>query len=360
MGSGSSKSCAKSGEKPNGSARDPEDSKVLCVITKLKKLYPEKNEDEVIELAKVLADPEEIEKKYFHHIVKKLKDRRTDAKEDATLAKEEWFGNKRERDYAKERLAASMKYAKNIEVKLLWLELEQNMLIKTLANNICPLLRGAAFAYGPFHVALQVDDVRIEWDDSSVIIPHQTNPQSIIFAAKVGEPQELPRSLEDSLSNTGIASIANEVSCTAENKLLLIQQLCVVIASFNTKKEYALFSSNCQHFAMEVLRYLQVDKEEIPQIFEERSKALAAIVIACSKNPKLVEFNSHRELHRYVIENSETLSTESLEFCRLHYLLFHAMGAKCPNKDAWRCKQDECRLSLIEDRLRTCVGGNQL
>ena len=162
------------------------------------------------------------------------------------------------------------------------------------------------------------------------------------------------------MSNAGIASTANEVSCTAENKLLLISQLCGVIAFFNTKQEYGFLTNNCQHFAMEVLGYLQVDKEDVPRLFEERSKALAAIVTARYINPKLVEFNSHKELNKYVIENGETLSPESLEFCQLHYLLFHAMGDKCPDKDAWRCKPDECRLSLIEDRLKTCVGGKQL
>ena len=322
-----------------GSARVPADSRLLCVIAKLKKRCPETNEDEVKDLAKVLKDPEEIKKKYFHHIVEKLEDGKTDAEDDATKAKEEKFKNKKERDYAKERLTVGMKYAKDIEVKLLWLELERvngsafvrdatrHIVIETLAGMI------RSFAYGPFHVALQVDDVIIEWDDSSLIIPHRTSPQPI-FAAKVGEPQELPRSLEDSLSNTGIVSTANEVSCTAENKLLLIKQLCGVIAFFNTKQEYNFWTNNCQHFAMEVLGHLQVDKGDVRQLFEIRSKALAAIVIAYSKNPKLVEFNSHKELNKYVIENGETLSPESLEFCQLHYLLFHAMGAKCPDKDA--------------------------
>ena len=95
--------------------------------------------------------------------------------------------------------------------------------------------------------------------------------------------------------------------------------------------------------------------EKDVELFKGKSKMLADAVMAGFGKEVLdkhSEFNSHEELNRYVTDSGEGLSREELEFCQLHYLLFHAWSTKCPEKDEWRCNEEECKLGLVEDRLR--------
>ena len=147
-----------------------------------------------------------------------------------------------------------------MNVKLLWIELEQNAAVKFGANLICSRLN--TFIYGPFHVALLVDDV---WSNTSLVIPYRSKDPRPIIAANIGEPTELSGPIEASLRNPALLrfflSAAKEIVSTAENKIQLIDQLCEMIALYNKKYTYGLFSNNCQHFAKAWKKMLSYSKE---------------------------------------------------------------------------------------------------
>lgn len=327
------------------------------VRKKVKTKCPEMSDEDVNQLARLLMNPEAIKTKYFGHIVEKITKCRLDASEDANdLARSGNFRNIREKNAAKERIVYERKCVSEVNVKLLWIELDQNTAVQFAANVLCPQLN-KTFAYGPFHVALLVDDVMLEWSNTSLVIPYHTRDPRAIIAATIGEPLELSAQLEASLRNPALLrsflSEAKEIVSTAENKIHLIDQLCEIIARYNKKQTYGIFSNNCQHFANDVLTGIGMEKDA--EIFKGKSKALAETVMAGFGKKVLdnhAEFNSHEELNRHVTDSGEELSREELEFCQLHYLLFHAWSKKCPENDEWRCNEKECKLGLVEDRLR--------
>ena len=167
-----------------------------------------------------------------------------------------------------------------MNVKLLWIELEQNAAVKFAANLIRPHVN--TLIYGPFHVALLVDDVVVEWSNTSLVIPYRSKDPRPIIAANIGEPPELSAQLEASLRNPALLqsylSEAKEIVSTAENKIQLIDQLCAIIAIYNKKYTYNIFSNNCQHFANDVLMCIGMEKDA--EIFKGRSKDLADAVMA--------------------------------------------------------------------------------
>ncbi|KAL5486573.1 hypothetical protein EMCRGX_G019075, partial [Ephydatia muelleri] len=331
---------------------------LLVVRQKVKRKYPEYTDEAVNQLADLLMNPEAIKAKYFGHIVERITRCRSDASEDANdLARSEQFRNIREKDATRDRLDYERRCIAGVNVKLLWIELEQNAAVQFGANLICPRLNKNTFTYGPFHVALLVDDVVVEWSNTSLVIPYRSKDPRPIIAANIGEPTELSGPIEASLRNPALLrsflSEAKEIVSTAENKIQLIDQLCAIIARYNKKQSYNIFSNNCQHFANDVLMYIGMEKDA--EMFKGRSKDLADAVMAGFGKEVLdkhSEFNSHEELNRYVTDSGEGLSREELEFCQLHYLLFHAWSTKCPEKDEWKCNEEECKLGLVEDRLR--------
>ena len=338
--------------------RNEDHPTLLDVRKKVKKAFPDKSDEDVKELAQLLVSPAEIKAKYFNRIVEKITQCKEDAAQDAEeLAKCERFRNMGDKKATRCRLTYDRKHVLQVNVKLLWLELEQNAAVKFAANLICPKLKKNKFTYGPFHVALLVDDVVLEWNDTSLVIPYRNKDPRPIIAAHIGEPPELSAQLEASLRNPALLqcylSEAKEIVSTAENKIQLIDQLCEMIALYNKKYTYGLFSNNCQHFAKDVLECLGMEKDV--ELFKGKSKMLAdAVMEGFDKKvlDKHSEFNSHEELNRYVTDSGEGLSREELEFCQLHYLLFHAWSTKCPEKYEWRCTKEECKLGLVEDRLR--------
>ena len=340
------------GSEPEGAdAHDDSHPKFLEVKKKLKRRFPGDTDAVITEQAKILQDPLMIQSKYFKRILTVIERCKADATSDVKdYAKARRFRNEAEKATAIDRVTYDMQRVQDIQVKLLWYELEQNPIVQEMASVFCPMLRGKEFVYGPFHVALQVDDVIIEWDDSSLIIPHSNPSQLPLLLTHIGElPPPTPvTDLESFKYNT------KELLCTAENKTHLIEQLCAMIASYNTKQYYSLFTNNCQHFAVDVLEALGLERDAV--LFRGKSDALAKSVMDGSGKIKL-EFNNHEELNSYVATQGEGLSLEDLEFCRLHYLLFHAWSKKCPKRDDWRCKEEECRLGLVEDRLRCTFGG---
>ena len=64
-----------------------------------------------------------------------------------------------------------------------------------------------------------------------------------------------------------------------------------------------------------------------------------------------LRFINHDQLDSHVITEGDKLSIDDLEFCELHYQLFHTWSTNCQseNKD-WSCKE-ECRLSKVQDML---------
>ena len=254
---------------------------LLVVRQKVKKTYPEYTDEAVNQLADLLMNPEAIKAKYFGHIVERITRCRSNASEDANdLARSEQFRNIREKDATRDRLVYERSCISAVNVKLLWIELEQNAAVQFGANWICPRLN--TFIYGPFHVALLVDDVVVEWSNTSLVIPYRSKDPRPIIAANIGEPPEPCAQLEASLRNPALLqsylSEAKQIVSTAENKIQLIDQLCEMIALYNKKYTYGLFSNNCQHFAKDVLECLGMEKDV--ELFKGKSKMLADAVMA--------------------------------------------------------------------------------
>lgn len=141
---------------------------------------------------------------------------------------------------------------------------------------LTPLKRGRgvvnAFAsmldaqFGPLHVTLQVGDVELEWDDSSLVSPFYCDYEDRVMELGVqrhskwldftGQHRSRMRRAARDLDFPEQIELTYTV---ASEKKKLIDNLIDVIVRYNKYYSYNLLSRNCQHFVCDALKALEVD-----------------------------------------------------------------------------------------------------
>ena len=219
----------------------------------------------------------------------------------------------------------------------------------------------AEFSYGPFHAAIQIGDIVLDWDESSLVIPRRVTasldtlwekPTSLIFhdtLQRMRMGDVVPRvvyALKPGVEEADFGTQVNIVAdLSAENKDTLINQLAALIEKYNTKYYYGLFSCNCQKFVKEVLQVMGISKHT--ETFHDQQRMHEQVLLKRGKD-QILEFNTHTMVDDYVRKYKDIMSKEDAEFCMCHYLLFHCWGKKHPSREAWKCDPSTCQAEFCK------------
>ena len=220
--------------------------------------------------------------------------------------------------------------------------------------------------FGPLHAALQVGDVILEWNDSNLVIPHFCSPEEQLLQADVQGLTKWAEYTATQYKKVNKAVTASDYQkqielvyhVTAE-KHHQIQALVDVIIKYNTTYYYNLFDRNCQHFVIDCLKALGVEKpiqftgglrEYFKALKEGRSSSVSA------------KFANHAELDRYMKEKEDsgeikTMTQNDLEFLLAQCFRFHLeqksqLQDKNANLSNWVCTESTCCMKQLERQIQ--------
>jgi hypothetical protein len=233
---------------------------------------------------------------------------------------------------------------------------------RKVANVFASLLE---MRFGPMHAALQVGNVVLEWNDSSLVTPHLCAYEDQVMEVNV-QPhskwveytaQHRPQMQRAAQTLDFSEQIELTYKITSQKKVL-IDALIQLIIKYNKGYYYNLFDRNCQHFVLDALKVLEVDiPEQLPGGLGEYYKALVK-----GKTPSVPdEFKTHSDLDRYVTckvaeKAIDGMPQHDLEFLLALYFRFH-LESRAKLKDsraleAWQCGEDQCRIEEVQRRIR--------
>ena len=335
------------------------------VSKKIHSAFPKKGKREVSELAQVLVNKKEMKQRYFNHLLKRTNTAIDVAFEEAK-AFPDGYQNEAVKNDSQERIASGIDRVKHLEVKLLLFELKDEYLKQQLSRYFHKYVH--RFTYGPLHVSIQIGNVILEWGTSSLVIPRsvpssqrQSTKGGIrlpIFSGTLHEVdnrhlptysvREIPVRAGEEQMKEGLMKQVNVLLDISQEKEYLIDELTEVAVRYNKHYHYGLFSCNCQHFALDVLKVLGISNHN--EAFKGRLREHAEVLMKRGLDLQ-AEFNSHKDLDEYVQANIDRMSPDELEFCYCHYLLFHAWNRKWPKHPAWQCDSQTCQCARIERQL---------
>ena len=312
-----------------------------------------------INLAEHLTNPEEIMSSYFGQMIKDCTATGSDdafhnsAAQHGLVTSHEPFLTADTHDHQLNRVF-------NLPLKLTLTPLSRG---GTITSRFVSILEAE---YGPLHAALQVGNVVLEWDDSSLVIPRVTESDIGGLQSRIPHRNEW---VEISVGrNTGMRLAAERRGFHEEIELVYfvdsasvqdINALVDAVVKYNSILYHHVIRRNCQHFVVDVLKALRVERPiTLTQGLTEYYKALKE---GRSKSTP-DKFQSHSELDLYVKriqQNGEidSLTQQDLEFLLAQYLMFHL---QCKNAlkdnplavDGWRCGETECCMRELEERIK--------
>lgn len=215
--------------------------------------------------------------------------------------------------------------------------------------------------YGPLHVGLIVGGIKVEWDDSSLIVP-TLSPLAGDVQTHIDGESELMDITQDAVGKMSLAHRQHldtpkklEIiynSCAEKERL--INQLVELIVKYNCGKQYSVFRCNCQDFVKEALVSLGIQK--LPK-FEGNLKGYIEGLQGGAAD--CVTFGEHSELDAYVRANDNTLKTCEKEYLICMYFQFHMAEMKDlspEEQEEWKCPVIGCMcvdldLMIVDDSL---------
>ena len=338
------------------------------VKRRLEKACTDKGQNEIRELAADLSNHERMKERWFGHLLR-IADRAVETvKREATDFEEAGgFHNQADRTGSRERIAKQLRSVQSLEIRLLLYQLKDETLLQGIAISFGRYMD--KFTYGPFHAALQIGNVILDWGPESLVIPRLQDPASAyqpqggaepgpLFEANVHQRNSDPVVMVSDIPLRAGAERTRELFNEqldiavdiSQEKKYLIDEVVTMAVKYNTKFHYGLFTCNCQHFVVDQLSSLGITDPE--KAFEGKLKQHADLLKQRGEREvEVEEFNSHQELDEYVCQHLDTMEREDLEFCHCHYLLFHCWQTKRPNEGAWQCDPGTCQHRNIKQRL---------
>lgn len=219
--------------------------------------------------------------------------------------------------------------------------------------------------FGPLHAALQVGDVILEWNDTSLVVPHFCEHDDPLLKANIQHltgwvdftHDHFPRMREAAEQLDYQGQIELIFRATAE-KSRLIDELVKVIVKYNRHCYYNLIDRNCQHFVLDALKALGVEKPI--QFTGGLGEYFKALKLGRSKSVP-VQYKNHAELDVYVKccqanNKLDSMPQGDLEFLLAQYFQFHLQDRDQYKKDPvamenWKCTERECHMQELEKRI---------
>ena len=310
------------------------------VYLKLSSCQPKLPEDTVIQLAEILSSKHKLKEVLLTHLL-------LQSGEESAENEERFDTNTRHRNTVGARgLVARVMYSKLKNDGSRW------TMEKAFSEYV------DEFAYGPVEAAVQIGNVLLTWDHTSLVIPQLLGEEG---GTSCASPQLSPTLLRrGSQSTPGESSphcndydVHTDIPLTSHEDLdQVMENVIHTVVTYNTEYRYGLFSRNCQHFVRSILRAMGIQnhKHFFPSQVRNHSQVLQKR--GCRVNVE--EFNSHTELDNYVRPHIDEMDSDDIRFCYSSYLLFHAMGSSVLSqgreKGVWKCDRERCQFKEVEKR----------
>ena len=213
------------------------------------------------------------------------------------------------------------------------------------------------FEYGPFHAALQVGDVILEWNASSLVIPRRVGVETPLFQTNLQRHGQWAAYIASKCSHAGprgvdfVKEIDHVIEVNAE-KEKIIEKLIDVILRYNKKFHYHVLLRNCQHFVLDAMTALGII--DLPKFSGRLRNYFEEILTQKKKKGLPSEFTTHADLDRYVMHHKEQFTSEDTEYFLCQYICLHvAAGMGDDTEDTeWKCPEPGCQMETLEARVR--------
>ena len=244
----------------------------------------------------------------------------------------------------------------NFPVKLILCDLQN-----ALPPFVSSFARMLQLEFGALHAALVIDNVLVEWDDGSLILPSKDQAEWVFQTRLRGDydkaTQAMKSGMKDSAREIDFERQIEQVFEVTKEKQLAIDQLIQVIIHYNKSYEYSVLSRNCQHFVIDAMKALGV--EEIPHFSGVFENYFTELKRGKSKNV-LEKFDTHAALDEHVNTIIKPgLTQHDLEYLLCQYFMFHVSSRKKSprgQEQDWKCEEETCRMSEIENMLERDTG----
>lgn len=206
--------------------------------------------------------------------------------------------------------------------------------------------------YGPLHALLLINnEVIIEWNSSSLVIPKFIDPDTIVehtgpvlVSATIPDIMHIQRQLSKPFEDYDEVDLILEAAC---KKSELLRKLAGIIARYNSHYYYDIIFRNCQNFVLDALTAIGCKNK--PEFSGNLRNYFTHLK---SKGRVMASFETHDQLDAYVRKNHTTLTKENMEYLLAQYCLFHMQRVmKSGELEDWDCKDRDCMMDFLEAKI---------
>lgn len=185
--------------------------------------------------------------------------------------------------------------------------------------------------YGPLHAYLVVGNLILEWDWTSLIIPH-------------GKPiKERPEA--------GVIQDVAEARCQPMKVALLKNEVLARAAKYNKMYYFHVIRRNSHDFVCDILKMMNSPP---PQQLENKLKKYMDFLESSKSDGIPVEFQTHSILDQYVVGHMHNFSDIDKEYIILHYFMFHFVNRqRTGNQWRWECTEPDCKMAILKATIDT-------
>ncbi len=319
----------------------PNTGKMMAKLSKLPQ-FNRRQIEEQQQIAMEFTSPDMLQMKFSH-----LLDAGNQFMADMSRGEENPLLNTLERKENHQKMKQRIVTACNFPIRLSLQKIPEERF--PLAHTFTSMLR---FEYGPFHAALIISDVTIEWGRAGIVRPRFEPRMEADFQALVGENGEW-KSREDNFVRQ--MSMANKRGSSVEKlevlyqsmseKVQMISRLIDVIVDYNRNKEFNVFTCNCQHFARDAMAALGIKKPVrfeglLQQRFEQLKRGKVRVPL---------ELKTHDNLDAHVAAFKQELDRQDMEYLQCLYFSFHLPAIEeSEDRENWKCDIATCMSAELD------------
>lgn len=219
--------------------------------------------------------------------------------------------------------------------------LEKDRVTITLANFM-------AMDFSGKHVAILVENVLLEWNDRSIVIPRRVTTDDVfIFKDTVKKDgqyfSELATVRPQLDEEPKLFDEEHEVLCKGlQMKKEIISKIIGVIVKYNCRCYYNVMARNCQHFVKDILKAAEIKEA---QFSAEGKEYLDHLRERRLRVP--MSFKNHEDIDAYVMKMDSRKELNKLNDTELSYLM-KAYGEHHAGEE---CDKEACKYYLLLEAL---------
>lgn len=203
-----------------------------------------------------------------------------------------------------------------------------------------PIVKQLEMEYGPIHASLQVGDQILEWNTTSLVVPHGKPIRDTVKEATLDRHTATHWQLEEEV---------DLLFKESAQKVLQLEKLVGVITNYNRYRYYDPLKRNCHTFVCEAAAAMGYEN---PSQLNSRLNEYLDKLKTKKKRAIPNYFETHEALDTYVLERRVELSPIDREYLVCHYFQFHIVS-KTDSKDpsSWQCGVPNCQSETLERQL---------